>query len=107
MTESDITAAIREELARLAPEIDFEALDPIADLREQADLDSMDFLNLLTALHQRLRVDIPDADAQRLATIDGAVAYLSRKAARARERRSSARGGRPVEVFGGGVAAVR
>lgn len=85
MTESDIIAAIREELARLAPEIDFEALDPSSDLREQADLDSMDCLNLLTALHQRLGVDIPDADAQQLGTIDGAVAYLSRKAAKARE----------------------
>ncbi len=78
MTESDITAAIREELARLAPEIDFAALDPTSDLREQADLDSMDFLNLLTALHQRLGVEIPDADARQLATIDDAIAYLSK-----------------------------
>ncbi len=83
MTESDITAAIREELARLAPEIDFAALDPTSDLREQADLDSMDFLNLLTALHQRLGVEIPDADARRLATIDDAIAYLSGKAPKA------------------------
>jgi acyl carrier protein len=85
MTESDIITAIRGELARIAPEIEFAALDPAADLREQADLDSMDFLNLLTALHQQLGVDIPDADAQQLGTIDGAVAYLSRKAAKARE----------------------
>jgi acyl carrier protein len=85
MTENDVIAAIREELARLAPEIEFGALDRTADLREQADLDSMDFLNLLTALHQRLGVEIPDADAQQLGTIDGAVAYLTRKAARARE----------------------
>lgn len=75
----DVRGAIREELARIAPEIDFDALDPAADLREQADLDSMDFLNLLTALHQRLGVDIPDADAQKLATIDGAVAYVEGK----------------------------
>lgn len=80
MTENHVVQALREELARIAPEIDFEMLDPTADLREQADLDSMDFLNLLTALHQRLGVDIPDADARRLATIDGAIAYLSRQA---------------------------
>lgn len=79
MTDADIRAAIRDELARLAPEIDFETLDPGVDIREQADLDSMDFLNLVTALHQRLGVDIPDADAPRLATIEGAVAYLARK----------------------------
>lgn len=83
MTQSDIIAAIRGELARLAPEIEFDALDQAADLREQADLDSMDFLNLLTAIHQRLGLDIPDADAQQLATIDGAVAYLSRAASKA------------------------
>ncbi len=46
-------------------------------------LDSMDFLNLLTALHQRHGVEIPDADARRLATIDAATAYLSGKAPKA------------------------
>ena len=79
MSDADIRAVIRDELARLAPEIDFDALDPAVDIREQADLDSMDFLNLVTALHQRLGVDIPDADTPALATIDGAVAYLARK----------------------------
>ncbi len=82
MTETDIRGVIRDELARIAPEIDFAALDPGADLREQADLDSMDFLNLLTALHKRLGVEIPDADAQELATLDGAVAYISNRAAK-------------------------
>lgn len=82
MNQAEIRAAIREELARLAPEIDFEALDPAVDLREQADLDSMDFLNLITALHQRLGVDIPDSDAQKLATLDGAIAYLGAGSAR-------------------------
>ena len=76
MTAEDIRAVLRDELARIAPEIDFEALDPAADLREQADLDSMDFLNLLTAIHQRLAVEIPDADAAKLTTLQSAVAYL-------------------------------
>lgn len=79
MSDADILAVIRDELARLAPEIEFDSLDPAVDLREQADLDSMDFLNLVTALHHRLGVDIPDADAAKVATINGAVAYLARK----------------------------
>lgn len=79
MNDADIRLAIREELARLAPEIEFDALDPTVDVREQADLDSMDFLNLVTALHQRLGVDIPEADTASLATLDSAVAYLRRK----------------------------
>lgn len=76
MNAAEVRTVIRDELGRIAPEIDFEALDPSTDLREQADLDSMDFLNFLTAIHQRLCVDIPDAEASRLATLDGAVAYL-------------------------------
>lgn len=76
MSAVEILSVVREELARIAPEIDFDALDPSIDLREQADLDSMDYLNLITALHKRLAVEIPDADAQKLATLDGAVAYV-------------------------------
>lgn len=83
MSDIDILAVIRDELARLAPEIEFESLDPAVDLREQADLDSMDFLNLITALHQRLGVDIPDADARQLTTLEGAVGYLEEKLAAA------------------------
>lgn len=77
MTDEDIRAVLRDELGRIAPEIDFEGLDPSVDLREQADLDSMDFLNLLTALHQRLGVDIRESEAAELATIAAAVAYIS------------------------------
>lgn len=83
MTDADIRGILRDELARIAPEIDFGTLDPAADLREQADLDSVDFLNLLTSLHQRLGVEIPDAEAEALATVDGAIAYLARKASAA------------------------
>lgn len=76
---TDIRSILREELARIAPEIEFETLDPAVDLREQVDLDSMDFLNLVTALHQRLGVDIPERDAAELATIDAIVTYLERR----------------------------
>ena len=79
MSAEDVLAVIREELARIAPEIEFDALDPATDIREQADLDSMDYLNLITALHARFGIEIPDADAQKLATLDGAVAYVQAK----------------------------
>ncbi len=75
----EIRDVIKDELARIAPDVEFESIDPNADLREAVDIDSMDFLNLLTALHVRLGVEIPEADNPRLATLDGAVAYLSRK----------------------------
>jgi len=81
MTQQDIRAVIKDELARIAPEIDFEAIDPAADLRDEADIDSMDFLNLVTALHARLGVEIPEADNPKLITVEGAIAYLAGKLA--------------------------
>jgi acyl carrier protein len=81
MTPTDIRAVLQDELGRIAPEIDFDSLDPTADLREEADIDSMDFLNLLTALHVRLHVDIPEADNAKLVTMQGAIDYLAAKLA--------------------------
>ena len=79
MSPADIRAVLKDELAAIAPDIDFETIDPAADLRDEADIDSMDFLNWVTALHVRLGVEIPDADNPRLISLDGAVAYLSEK----------------------------
>jgi acyl carrier protein len=78
MTPTDIRAVIKDELGRIAPEIDFEGIDPALDLREQIDIDSMDFLNLITALHQRLHVDIPEADYPKLSTLNAAIEYLGK-----------------------------
>jgi acyl carrier protein len=77
MSDIDIRKVVQEELNNIAPEIDLAGLDPAADLREALDIDSMDFLNLVTALHQRLGVDIPEIDYPKLITLDGAVAYLA------------------------------
>ncbi len=79
MTRSEILTVIQDELARIAPDVDFAAIDASADLRDEADIDSMDFLNLVTALHVRLGVAIPEADNARLVTLDGAVDYLAAK----------------------------
>lgn len=79
MTPEDIRAAVIRELRRIAPETNPAAIDPAADLRDELDIDSMDFLNFLTALHKTLGIDIPDADSPKLATLDGAVAYVAGK----------------------------
>jgi acyl carrier protein len=77
MTRDEIRAAVLEELSNIAPEVELEKVDPDADLREAIDLDSMDVLNLLIALHERLAIDIPEAEAKRLVTLNGAVDYLA------------------------------
>jgi acyl carrier protein len=79
MTRDDVTAVLIDELSRIAPEIDATRIDPDADLREELDIDSMDFLNLVTALHERLNLDIPEVDYSRLATRACAVDYLMQK----------------------------
>jgi acyl carrier protein len=79
MTRDDITAVLIDELGRIAPETDATGLDPDADLREQLDIDSMDFLNLVTTLGERLQIDIPEADYPSLATFGDAVDYLAER----------------------------
>jgi acyl carrier protein len=77
MTREEIRAAILEELAEIAPDAAETELPGDADLRETLDLDSMDILNPMTALHERLGIAIPDRDQRQLTTLDGAVAYLA------------------------------
>jgi acyl carrier protein len=50
-------------------------------LRDQIDLDSMDWLNVLVALHEKLHLDIPEADYRKLVTLDNLVGYLREKLA--------------------------
>lgn len=79
MTRDELQAAILDTLTGIAPEIDAASLAPARPLREQVDLDSADWLNFLVALHARLGIDIPDADAARLTTLDKLVDYCGQK----------------------------
>jgi acyl carrier protein len=79
MSDIDVYGIVREELSNVAPEADLKALDPHADLRESLDIDSMDFLNFVTAIHHRLGVDIPEIDYPKLATLGSTVRYLTAK----------------------------
>ena len=79
MTREELLAAILDALAGIAPEVDAAALAPAKPLRDQVDLDSADWLNFLVALHAKLGIDIPDADAARLTTLDKLADYCGRK----------------------------
>lgn len=70
-----IQTLLRQALTEIAPEIDVQALAPAKPLRQQVDLDSADWLNFLVAVHEKIGVDIPDADAAKLTTLDKLVAY--------------------------------
>lgn len=79
MTPDALKTVVLEVLKRIAPEMDPASFGPDAPIREELDLDSMDFLNFVLALHARLGVDIPETDYSRLTTLAGALAYLSDK----------------------------
>lgn len=76
MNDTEIKQVIMNAVLEIAPEAEFEALDPDDGLREQLDLDSMDFLNVVIGLHEALGIDIPEADYPKLFTLTSAIDYL-------------------------------
>jgi acyl carrier protein len=72
----DLRATVLRHLGRIAPEADLEHLQGNVSLRDQLDLDSMDLLNFVIALHKDLQVAIPEKDYPKLMSIDGCVEYL-------------------------------
>ncbi|BDG02257.1 acyl carrier protein [Anaeromyxobacter oryzae] len=80
MTRDEIGAVVRGILGGIAPEVDLAHVRPDADLRDELDIDSMDFLRFVVGLHERLGVDVPEADYPRIRTLDGCTAYLVERA---------------------------
>ncbi|HEX6810394.1 MAG TPA: acyl carrier protein [Planctomycetota bacterium] len=75
----DVRQRVLRVLGSIAPEADLHALDSREDLREQLDIDSMDFLNFAVGLHREFAVDVSEADYPRLRTLDGCVAWLEQR----------------------------
>lgn len=77
MNTEELHALVLEVLVDIAPEADPATIDPSQDLREELDLDSMDELNLITRVSERLGIDIPEADYPQMRSLDGASSYLA------------------------------
>lgn len=75
-TAEALHQAVASALRGIAPEADIDSIDPAASLREQLDLDSFDFLNMLITLQETVGVDIPEADYGRVDSLNALVAYL-------------------------------
>lgn len=76
-TRSDIVAII----GRVAPDADLERVRGDEDLRDQLDLDSMDFLDILIAIANQLHVEIPERDYSKVRTLDALVDYVDARSA--------------------------
>lgn len=76
MDEQTLRGTLFTALRTVAPEATPGEIVPDKPLRDQVDLDSMDFLNFLIRLHEKLGVDVPEADYAKLVTLNDFVTYL-------------------------------
>ena len=81
MSNEEIVIAIKDIITTIAPDEDVSSLDMHERLRDQIELDSMDFLDIVMELRKRYGVQIPEEEYTELATLQGCVDYLSPKLA--------------------------
>ena len=81
MTNEQIVIAIKDIIKTIAPDEDVTGLDLNERLRDQIELDSMDFLDIVMELRKRYGVQVPEEEYTELATLQGCVDYLAPKLA--------------------------
>ncbi|MBI2999187.1 MAG: acyl carrier protein [Deltaproteobacteria bacterium] len=79
MTAEQIRETVLRVLGSVAPEAELQSIDPRLSLRDQLDIDSVDFLNFVIGIHAELGMDIPEVDLPKLATLESCVSYLLSK----------------------------
>jgi acyl carrier protein len=79
MKRQQLMANVMATLRSVAPEVNENELVADQPLRDQVDLDSMDWLNFLIGLHEKLKIEIPEPDYARLRTLDDLLDYLGKK----------------------------
>ena len=76
MTEQDVKQLVLGIIHDIAPDDDLSAVDPAVRLRDQLDLDSMDFPDIVMELWKRHQIEVPETEYMKLSTLDGCVEYL-------------------------------
>lgn len=76
MTDIEVKEIVLSIISDIAPDEDLSDVDPAVRLRDQLDLDSMDFLDIVMELRKRHNIEVPEADYMELASLDSCVAYL-------------------------------
>lgn len=79
MTEAELQTIVLRLLGDIAPEADLTSLNPTISIRDQLDIDSMDFLNFVIALDKELHIAVPETDYAKIATLNDCVNYLQRR----------------------------
>ncbi len=76
MTKDEVRQAILDILADIAPDEDMNSINDEATLREQIDLDSMDFLDIVMELRKRFNIEVPEKDYEQLVSMASCILYL-------------------------------
>lgn len=79
MNKTSIKDTLIDILEKIAPEADFEELSPDANMREELDIDSIDYYNFIVQIDEQFGIEIPESDYQKLDTLNNAVEYIARK----------------------------
>ncbi len=86
MTPEETRQTVLRLLGTIAPEADLSQLKPDAGFRDELDIDSIDFLNFVIALHREFRVEISERDYPQLATLRGCIDYVTQHVGSASRR---------------------
>ena len=78
-TRDELRGTLADILAGIAPEASLDGIDADGPFREELDIDSMDFLNIVVALKSRLGVEIPESDYGKVATLNQLLDWLGRR----------------------------
>ena len=77
MKVEEIRQVVLDILAKIAPDEDLSELDDAVPFRDQMELDSMDFLDIVMELRKMYRIQIPEDEYENLVTMDSTVTYLT------------------------------
>ncbi len=79
MTQDDCKKLVIDIISDIAPDEDLSDIKPDVRLRDQLQLDSMDFLDIVMELRKRHGIEVPEADYMQLASLDSCANYLTPK----------------------------
>lgn len=81
MTPDEVRQAVLDIIEEIAPDEDLSELKGDLRIRDQIELDSMDFLDIVMELRKQYKVEVPEDDYMQLSSLDGCVEYLTPKMA--------------------------
>ncbi|QOY51952.1 acyl carrier protein [Candidatus Sulfurimonas baltica] len=78
MTKEELKRAIIEQILEIAPDVDESEIDPDANIQRSLEIDSFDFLKILTSLNEKVGIEVPEADYAKVDTVEHMAEYFSK-----------------------------